>query len=596
LKILISVFFVLSITFAAYGQDFYYSNNEKHYLSKAKNWVSVQIRAEDSLKFRSKIIDQKIFSIKEHLIPERGIFWLQWEQSAFNAEELVEFKKELSILRTFHGYYKIDVAGDTMHYIMTDVFNVQFSEGVTIDQIMAINEKHSVEIISEGLENEYMLRLTEASEMSTLDIANIYYTEGLTAWSLPDFHVSISRESLPSSYFRDQWYLHNTGQGGGITGLDINIVPAWDITRGSSDIIVAVVDEGVDPHENFYEGQLIQGYNAADKSNNGLPRKGDFHGQAVAGIIAANHSSTGVMGVAPNVRIMSVRIEGARVSDQAAAFDTAWVRGADIINLSWGWSGYFDNIAQALQRAMTHGRNGKGTVVVKSAGNTYGGEVSFPGNVPGVLTVGAVTSRNQPARYTPKSKRVDIVAPSGDRKDKRVLNILTIDRHEPYGYVSDGRYYQNFDGTSAAAPQVSGVAALILSMNPELTEKQVRDIIVKSATPYGETDWAGAGRLNAYQALYEVYKNTGPSIIRTSGTTFSLGWIPSNAMISWTFSPGYLISPYTGSGASANLDSSMSEGTLTFIINKPGRSPLMISKDIVIGDTVSGIYQSADRE
>jgi subtilisin family serine protease len=596
LKILISVFFVLSITFAAYGQDFYYSNNEKHYLSKAKNWVSVQIRAEDSLKFRSKIIDQKIFSIKEHLIPERGIFWLQWEQSAFNAEELVEFKKELGILRTFHGYYKIDVAGDTMHYIMTDVFNVQFSEEVTIDQIMAINEKHSVEIISEGLENEYMLRLTEASEMSTLDIANIYYTEGLTAWSLPDFHVSISRESLPSSYFRDQWYLHNTGQGGGITGLDINIVPAWDITRGSSDIIVAVVDEGVDPHENFYEGQLIQGYNAADKSNNGLPRKGDFHGQAVAGIIAANHSSTGVMGVAPNVRIMSVRIEGARVSDQAAAFDTAWVRGADIINLSWGWSGYFDNIAQALQRAMTHGRNGKGTVVVKSAGNTYGGEVSFPGNVPGVLTVGAVTSRNQPARYTPKSKRVDIVAPSGDRKDKRVLNILTIDRHEPYGYVSDGRYYQNFDGTSAAAPQVSGVAALILSMNPELTEKQVRDIIVKSATPYGETDWAGAGRLNAYQALYEVYKNTGPSIIRTSGTTFSLGWIPSNAMISWTFSPGYLISPYTGSGASANLDSSMSEGTLTFIINKPGRSPLMISKDIVIGDTVSGIYQSADRE
>jgi serine protease len=588
LKILISVFFVFVLSFAAFGQEFYYSNNEKHYLSKATNWLSVQVKAEDSLKFIEKIGHQEMVSIKEHLIPERGIFWLQLEQSAMLAEDLAEIKKELDILRTFQGYYKTDGSGDTMHYIMTDVFNVQFSNDVTPDQIKAINERYSVEILGEGLENEYMLRLKETSELSTLEVANIYYIEGLTEWSLPDFHVSISRESIPSIYFRDQWYLHNTGQGGGIAGLDINIVPAWDITTGSSDIIVAVVDEGVDPHENFYEGQLIEGYNAADKSNNGLPRKGDFHGQAVAGIIAANHSATGVMGVAPNVRIMSVRIEGARVSDQAAAFDTAWVRGADIINLSWGWSGYFDNIAQALQRAMTLGRNGKGTLVVKSAGNTYGGEVSFPGNVPGVLTVGAVTNRDQPARYTPKSKRVDIVAPSGDRKDRRVLNILTIDRHEPYGYVADGRYYQNFDGTSAAAPQVSGVAALILSMNPELTEKQVRDILIKSATSYGETDWAGAGRLNAYQALYEVYQHTGPSIIRTSNNTFSLGWIPSNAMINWTFSPGYLISPYTGSGASANLESSMSEGTLTFTINKPGSSPLKISKDIVVGVEVPG--------
>lgn len=596
MKILISVFFVFGLSFAAFGQDFYYSNNEKHYLSKATNWLSVQVKAEDSLKFRAKIGNQEMVSLKEHLIPERGIFWLQLEQSAMIDEDLAEIKKEFDILRTFQGYYMTDGSGDTMHYIMTDVFNVQFSEDVTPDQIRAINEKYSVEILSEGLENEYMLRLTEASEMSTLEVANIYYIEGLTEWSLPDFHVSIIRESIPSIYFRDQWYLHNTGQGGGIAGLDINIVPAWDITTGSSDIIVAVVDEGVDPHENFYEGQLIEGYNAADKSNNGLPRKGDFHGQAVAGIIAANHSATGVMGVAPNVRLMSVRIEGARVSDQAAAFDTAWVRGADIINLSWGWSGYFDNIAQALQRAMTLGRNGKGTVVVKSAGNTYGGEVSFPGNVPGVLTVGAVTNRDQPARYTPKSKRVDIVAPSGDRKDRRVLNILTIDRHEPYGYVADGRYYQNFDGTSAAAPQVSGVAALILSMNPELTEKQVREILINSATSYGETDWAGAGRLNAFQALYEVYQNTGPSIIRTSSTTFSLGWIPSNAMINWTFSPGYLISPYTGSGASANLESSMSEGTLTFTINKPGNSPLKISKDIVVGAEVPGFHQSKDHD
>jgi subtilisin family serine protease len=468
-----------------------------------------------------------------------------------------------------------------MHYIMTDVFNVQFHEDVSRDEISKMNEKHNVEIIREGLENEYMLRLSESSELNTLEVANLYYEDKLTVWSLPDFDVRINRESVSSSYAHDQWYLCNTGQGGGIAGLDINIIPAWDITKGSSDIIVAVVDEGVDTHEVFYEGQLITGYNAKDRTNNGLPHNGDSHGQAVAGIIAANHGTSGVKGVAPNVKIMSVRIEGARVSEQAAAFDTAWVRGADVINISWGWSGYFDNIAQALQRAMKNGRNGKGTVVVKSAGNTAK-EVSFPGNVPGVLTVGAVTNLDKPAKYTPRCEHVDMVAPSGDRHDRKVLDILTIDRHEPYGYVSDGRYYNNFDGTSAAAPQVSGVAALMLSLNPDLTQEEVVHILIKTATSYGETDWAGAGRLNAFNALYEVYEFTGPSIVRTSNTTYALGWVPQDAMINWTFSPGYLISSYSGTGTSADLDASMSEGILTFTINHPGLGPLKVSREVVL--------------
>jgi serine protease len=488
----------------------------------------------------------------------------------------------VGVVRTFPGYYNLNESGDTMHYIMTDVFNVQFSEHVTEEEINDINERYSVEIINRGLENEFMLRLKEESELNTLEVSNIYYENGLTAWALPDFHVRINRESVPSPFFPDQWYLHNTGQGGGTAGLDINILPAWEITKGSSDIIVAVVDEGVDHHEGFYDGQLITGYNAADKSNDGSPRNRNSHGQAVAGIIAANHGPAGVCGVAPNVRIMSVRIEGARVSDQAAAFDTAWVRGADIINLSWGWSSYFDNIAQALQRAMTNGRNGKGTLVVKSAGNTYGGDVSFPGNVPGVLTVGAVTSSNKPARYTPVSNRVDLVAPSGDRRNKKLLNIITIDRHEPYGYEPNGRYYHNFDGTSAAAPQVSGVAALILSLNPELTESEVRDIIIRSATSYGETDWAGAGRLNAYNALFETAQITGPSIIRTASNTYSLGWIPSNANISWTFSPAHVVSSASGTGTLASIDGAETEGTLTFTIVQPGDEPTVISKSIIV--------------
>jgi serine protease len=573
-----SLFLIISVK----GQDYYYSNNERNYLNKAGHWFTVQVKEADTVRFRNMVLGDSSLRIHETLISERGIFWLEQDDSAEVEEVISMLREAVGVVRSFPGYYNLNESGDTMHYIMTDIFNVQFGEHVTEEEINDVNEKYSVEIINRGLENEFMLRLKEESAFNTLEISNIYYENGLTAWSLPDFHVRINRESVQPPFFTDQWYLYNTGQGGGIAGLDINIVPAWEITKGSSDIIVAVIDEGVDDHEGFYDGQLITGYNAVDKSNDGSPYKRNSHGQAVAGIIAANHGPTGVRGVAPNVRIMSVRIEGARVSDQAAAFDTAWVRGADIINLSWGWSSYFDNIAQALQRAMTNGRKGKGTIVVKSAGNTYGGDVSFPGNVPGVLTVGAVTSSNKPARYTPVSDRVDLVAPSGDRRDKKVLNIITIDRHEPYGYEPNSRYYHNFDGTSAAAPQVSGVAALILSLNPDLTEAEVRDIITRSATSYGETDWAGAGRLNAYNALFEVAERTGPSIVRTASNTYSLGWIPSSANISWTFSRDHVVSSSSGTGTLANIDGSESEGTLTFTIVQPGDEPQVISKSIVV--------------
>jgi subtilisin family serine protease len=586
LKTITALFISVNLGFSVFGQDYYYSNNERHYIERAENWVTVQVKPEDTVRFGNIVNEEPFLKIRKTLVPGRGIYWLE-QMDRPVGKALERLKEEVCIVRVFPGFYNLNEAGDSMHYIMSDVFNVQFRDNVSDRAIRRISDRYHVEIISEGLENEYVLRLTEESPLNTLDISNLFYEEKLTVWSLPDFYVRMSPEFIYSPHFRDQWYLHNIGQGGGIAGLDINILPAWEITTGSTDIIVAVIDEGVDPHESFYEGQLIKGFNASDKSNNGLPQNSDSHGQAVAGIIAANHSAYGIRGVAPNVRIMSVRIEGASVSDQAAAIDTAWVRGADIINLSWGWSGHFDNIAQALQRAMSNGRNGKGTLVVKSAGNTYGGEVSFPGNLPGVLTVGAVTNLNRPARYTPASDRVDLVAPSGDRRNKNALNIITIDRHEPYGYVSDGRYYYNFDGTSAAAPQVSGVAALIFSLNPELTIEQVRNILKDTATSYGKTNWAGAGRLNAYQALYEVYRLTGPSIVRTSRDTFALGWIPENAHISWTFSPGYVIAPYSGTGTLATFNSgSEAGGILTFTIQQPGARPLIISRDIYVGPSL----------
>jgi serine protease len=599
MKTFTAIFLFVIMTISVFGQDFYYSNNSKYSLLQAENWTIIQVQENYSDTLWNKSLESMSFTVRKRLIPERGFLWLEKKDKSIIDSSIDRLKEEIPIVRIFPAYYSIDDVGDTIYNIMTDIFHVKFVDNLPEEEIKRMNKDYFVEIIEKLWGNEYLLRVTEESPLNTLEVANLYYESRLTVWSLPDFYVRIKPESIQDPNFPNQWHLQNTGQNGGVVGLDINVLPAWIIRTGKPDIIVAVADDGIEPHEDFYQGQLLQGYNAANQTNSGLPGISDNHGQAVAGIIAANHNGLGVRGIAPEVKLMSIRIIGASLARQAAAFDTAWYRGADVINISFGLGHqYYDNIASALQRAMSEGRNGKGTVIVKSGGNT-GAEVTFPATVPGVLVVGAVTNTNQPPDYTPRSSHIDIIAPSGGGDG--TLGITTTDRQAPNGYNKSSNYYNNFTGTSAAAPQASGVAALILSLNPQLTEQQVRNVIIQSAITYGQTNWAGAGRLNANRALYSVFQFTGPSIVCTSNSTFNLGWIPPSASVTWSFSPSNLVTPNSGSGTSATFRgpncSYHGNGKLNFTINEPGYDSYQLSKDIIVngpdyGDVELDIYTS----
>jgi thermitase len=531
MRTLVPVLFAFFITTSVFSQDFFYSNNRKYYIKKADHWVIMQMKVE-SLNIIDVVHDNASLKVRKTLVPQRGIFLLEKKNNITMADvhRLIE---EFNVIRTLPAFYGITARGDTIQYIMNDEFIVRFAENVQEEEVHKINEKYYVEVLRRGWENEYLLRLMETSSLTTLDIANIYYEDERTIWSHPNFYLPGKPESINDPLFFDQWYLQNAGQGGGVTGVDINVIPAWDITTGSSDIIVAVIDEGVEMHEDFYQGQLVTGWDPCyrlndicHQVNDGSPKQhnppylyAEPHGQAVAGVIAANHNNKGIRGVSPNVKIMPIRISGANIWQEGEAIDTAWIRGADIINLSWGWESsnpdedpnpiYIDNIAQALERAMELGRNGKGTLVVTSAGNTYGEEVTFPGNVPGVLTVGSVNNLNGPSGCTPASDWVDVVAPGPGG----TLSIVTTDRHEPNGYNTSGRYIFNFGCTSASAPQASGLAALVLSVNPgveaRVANPELQNLIKATATSYGTTNWAGYGRINAYKALKYTIENHG---------------------------------------------------------------------------------------
>ncbi|MDP9353278.1 MAG: S8 family serine peptidase [Chloroflexota bacterium] len=198
----------------------------------------------------------------------------------------------------------------------------------------------------------------------------------------------------------------------------------------------------------------------------------------------------------------------------ADGINWAWrYANSDVINNSWGGGAPSDAITNAIRNALSQGRGGSGTVVVFAAGNTsdrrngHIGSVQYPATLSSttdVISVGAINRHGDPANYTPDG-RIDVVAPSGHDTRSCVGEVVTIDRYGSPG-CNDGpnedfSYTRTFSGTSAAAPQVSGVAALMLSYTPSLTASQVKSRLRGGADSWGSSTMFGAGKLNAYRAL-----------------------------------------------------------------------------------------------
>lgn len=438
-KIFIIIGCLFLLTSVLKSQDYYYSDNRKIYFEKANYWIVVQVAEDDRPGFEQTVAQVSALRIKQALKPDRGIYWLRTVGQTNVKTALSELGKKVKITRIIPAYFSVNAKGDTTRFIMSDEFRVKLHSHVTRAKVETMNAEYGVEILNSNKYNEYTLRVTEKSPFNTLKIANLYYESDLTIWSLPNFLADIRSEGIDDPLFPNQWHLKNTGQSGGTYDVDIDADLAWSITTGSSNIIIAIVDGGVEDHEDFHAGQLIQGYTAGI-GGDGSPAPGDTengrHGQCVAGIAATAFNTKGVRGVTDNVKIMPIRIfdvYGLQWSDIAAAIDTAWTRGAHVLNNSWGVDikGFYnDDVAEAFYRVLTLGRDGKGCLVVKSAGNT-GDYVTFPGTVPGILAVGAVTNQNNPASYTPRDSEVDVVAPSSGG----TLGITTMDRMGSKGYI-----------------------------------------------------------------------------------------------------------------------------------------------------------------
>jgi len=306
-----------------------------------------------------------------------------------------------------------------------------------------------------------------------------------------------------------QWHLDNVGQTGGTPGADIRAVNAWARTEVDPDLVVAVIDTGVEEHEDL---NWIPGYDATGGGGPGTPGPNHGHGTACAGLIGAiGNNGIGVIGVAPGVKIMPVRAseDGRTIPNDAAAAGIRWAfqNGARVLSNSWGFGLPSAEIHEAIIEATE-----AGAVVLFASGNTQGEEVESPARYPETIAVGSSNQCDEPKRVDDQSMELyghnsgpelSVVAPG--------TSMVTTDLMGAEG-DSDGNYTTNFNGTSSATPVAAGVVALMLSETPTLTVGEIRDLLQRTSDnidpvrPVGEfvNELLGYGRVNADAALLAV--------------------------------------------------------------------------------------------
>jgi len=334
-------------------------------------------------------------------------------------------------------------------------------------------------------------------------------------------------------YFPMQWHLYNTGQSGGTPGADIRAPEAWEITTGDPNIIIAVIDVGVDSNHPDLIGNLVPGYDFYENDDRPDPSHDvsiNAHGTACAGLIAAQgNNELGVTGVTWGCKIMPIRVSEFPTNqtwneiteaDSATAFRWAAAHGADVFSNSWHLFYSPQPIMHSAISDVTRpgglGRDGKGCVFLSIAVGDSTSITTYPQKYPEVIVVGATDHNDVWCSYSNYGPELDIVAPTAPSQEWADLvamngrgwvwttDIIGLSGFSPRGLYPDILDYTLFEGTSAACPIAAGVAALILSIEPNLTGDEVQHFLERSAKDLGDPgrdDYYGWGRVDAREAL-----------------------------------------------------------------------------------------------
>jgi len=513
----------------------------------------------------------------------------------------------------------LNVYGSGEGYLVeTDEFVINFEFALSTAELQQFAQKYDIDLAARlggYAPNGYLCRVRNPLPGATVATANAIHEQEAVTFSHPNFMVHIVKAQAAPAYtpndplYGNQWHLNSTGQLGAQANADINAPEAWDLTTGSNSIVIGVIDDGFEgTHEDFQApGKVLTGFDAIDNDFDPRPTDpNDAHGTNVAGVITAvQDNGLGVSGVAPGCRVFGVRViaAGSTTLDIAESFDYCFTMGADVINNSWGLVNPLDPglpvslpavIRQAIDRNTDQGRGGLGAVVTFAAHN-YAVDIgpNELASYPKVITVSASTDQDDFAPYSNFGDAVDVCAPSNGG----INGITTTDLTGVSGYAP-GNYSNDFGGTSSATPVVSGVAALILSMDPNLTRQEVQQILQDTAIKIDQSgggyDVNGHSRLYGYgkvdaQAAVEFVASTLGTQVTLNVQTLNLNDPNFPGVQPTTRDTAVQVTYTNGRGIQTTVD--VYDGQPVTVGCMPGSTVTYAATDIVSGASAGGAAQ-----
>lgn len=443
-------------------------------------------------------------------------------------------------------FYKGDQK-DESRMVLTGEIVVHFKNDWDENRIKEWAKSKHIDIIQKYpfSSNTYLFKVGPG--LKSLDIADQIYQSGEVIYAYPNWWKVMNRKAIPNDpLFPNQWHFLNTGQGGGTSGEDVNITSIWDTFTGSSNEVIAIVDDGLEIGHEDIAPNVLAGYSYDYVDGDGDPTAG-AHGTSVGGVAAAKgFNSIGVTGAGPNTKLVGYRLLDAWTANNEADALTRNMSIVDIYSNSWGpsdayCSGFYvyypimdgpgPLTKDAFANGVTNGRGGKGSIYTWAGGNGNNANnlcddnSNYDGyaNSRYIMAIAASNNYGTQSYYSEDGANILVNTPSsgGSRA------ITTTDRTGSAGY-DPGNYTGSFGGTSSATPLASGIISLMLQANPTLSWRDVRLILAQSAKKNNPTDsdWTtnaagyhvnhkyGFGRADAGKAVSMAsgWTNVGPEV------------------------------------------------------------------------------------
>ena len=513
-------------------------------LTKSDKYVGVKRTASRSLDEPSVLND----NIKKVYAPHIGGFEIVSvvKNKGVNLDDSLTMMRSLDEVEV--GTHVYHLPGSDKPLVPTGSIYVQFAKNVTDAQQDAILAELNLALKERRADGKLVASVTPQSA-NPLTCATALAKKKEVKWAEPDMDAEVDHYySPPTARLMGQmWHLQNNGRVPDNpqiqlkVGADAKVVEAFKLLDGfgNPNIVVAVIDNGFDLSHPDLSPKVVKPWDLWNGSSN--LQSGDpnyTHGTPCAGMAVAPQNG-GMCGTAPVARFMPISGTGFSIESTEAMFNYVIRNGADVVSCSWGTveNGYQlspDKIA-AISNAARNGRGGKGCVICYAAGNEGVDYVNFYAAHPDVICVAASTSGDDHADYSNAGPEVTIAAPSnGDWPllsaraswDEGIPGEVGASKWYYGDGIDRGSQYQHFGGTSAATPIVAGICALILSANPNLTSREVKDILKMTADKIGlpneyvngKSLKYGYGRVNTAKAVQEALRRAGKAA-PSAGTT-----------------------------------------------------------------------------